>query len=115
MRVRGNENGQHQAGEANGEEYLGKGETSAFAVMNLRTSYRLNPRVSLFARVNNVFDHQYYSGGQLGERYVNLQGGKEADEVATTFFAPGAPRIAWFGVRIDLEPQKKRGAQIDRD
>ena len=115
MRVRGNENGQHQAGEANGEEYLGKGETSAFAVMNLRTSYRLNPRVSLFARVNNVFDHQYYSGGQLGERYVNLQGGKEADEVATTFFAPGAPRIAWFGVRIDLEPQKRKGGQVDRD
>ncbi|MBU3694849.1 MAG: TonB-dependent receptor [Rhodocyclaceae bacterium] len=115
MRVRGNENGQHQAGEANGEEYLGKGETSEFAVVNLRTSYRLSPMVSVFARVNNVFDHQYYSGGQLGERYVNLQGGKEAEEVATTFFAPGAPRIGWFGVRIDLEPQKRKGAQIDRD
>jgi hypothetical protein len=49
--------------------------------------------VSLFARVNNLFDHHHHQA-QLGERYVNLQGGKEAEEVATTFFAPGAPRSA---------------------
>lgn len=115
MRVRGNENGQHQAGESGGEEYLGKGETSAYAVVNLRTSYQLTSMISLFARVNNVFDHHYYSGGQLGERYVNQQGLKESEEVATTFFAPGAPRIGWVGVRIDLEPQRKKGAQLDRD
>jgi len=115
MRVRGNENGQHQAAEVNGEEYLGKGETTAFAVVNLRTSYRFTPIVSVFARVNNVFDHQYYSGGQLGERYVNQQGFKESEELATTFFAPGAPRMAWLGVRIDFEPRRKRGQSIDPD
>jgi outer membrane receptor protein involved in Fe transport len=115
MRVRGNENGQHQPGESNGEEYLGKGATSAWAIVNLRGAYRLTPMVSLFTRVNNVFDHRYYSGGQLGERIVNQQGGKEAEEVATTFFAPGAPRIAWFGVRVDLDPQRKKGVAADRD
>lgn len=111
MVVRGNENHQHQVG----DDFLGRGETGSFAVLNLRGSYRLTPRLLLFARINNVFDREYFNAGQLGQRYIDAAGNKSNDEVHTTFFAPGAPRTGWVGVRFDLEPQKKRGAQIDRD
>ena len=111
MFVRGNENNQHQAG----DEFGGKGETGAFAIVNLRTSYQVTPMVSVFARVNNVFDREYNTAGVLGERRVNFDGSITPEEISTTAFGPGAPRVGWFGVRIDLDPQKKRGAKIDRD
>jgi len=111
MIVRGNENNQHKAG----EDFAGKGETGAFAIVNLRTSYQITPMVSVFARVNNVFDRQYNSAGVLGERRVNFDGSVSPDEFSTTLFGPGAPRIGWLGVRIDLDPPKKRGASADRD
>ena len=111
MFVRGNENNQHQAG----GEFGGKGETGAFAIVNLRTSYQITPMVSVFARVNNVFDREYNTAGVLGERRVNFDGSITGEEISTTAFGPGAPRVGWFGVRVELDPPKKRGAAADRD
>jgi len=111
MFVRGNENNQHQAG----GDFGGKGETGAFAIVNLRTSYQVTPMVSVFARVNNVFDREYNTAGVLGERRVNFDGSITGEEVSTTAFGPGAPRIGWLGLRIDLDPPKKPGAAADRD
>jgi len=62
-----------------------------------------------------VFDREYNTAGVLGERRVNFDGSITPEEISTTAFGPGAPRVGWFGVRIDLDPQKKRGAKIDRD
>jgi outer membrane receptor protein involved in Fe transport len=111
MFVRGNENNQHQAGGA----FLGGGETGAFAVLNLRASYQVTPMVSVFARVNNVFDREYSSAGQLGQRFVNSAGNFAGDNVSTTFFGPGAPRTGWVGLKIDLDRPTKSGRSADRD
>ena len=68
-----------------------------YAVFNLRALYTFNEHVSLFARVDNVFDRKYYTFGILGE----------PDEVFPDFddprfVSPAQPRAAWVGVRVAL-------------
>ena len=113
MFVRGNENNAHRA---DGDEFIGKGETSGWAIVNLRATYQLTDQVQLFGRVNNVFDRQYFSGGVLAENRFDASGQFAAAEQGTTAFAPGAPRIFWFGLRFDLEgaAAKRSAAMFDR-
>jgi len=117
MFVRGNENNAHRA---DGEDFIGKGETGAWAIVNLRATYQLTDQVQLFGRVNNVFDREYFNGGVLAENRFNSAGQFTGAEQGTTGFAPGAPRIFWFGLRFDLEGSAaKRSAMMfdraDRD
>ncbi len=70
--------------------------------------------MTLFAQVNNVFDREYYSGAQLGSTGFNGAGNFVARPFAgpivdgerrcsaSTFFAPGAPRLYWAGVRYSI-------------
>jgi outer membrane receptor protein involved in Fe transport len=113
MFVRGNENNAHRA---DGEDFIGKGETGAWAIVNLRATYQLTDQVQLFGRVNNVFDREYFNGGVLAENRFNAAGQFTGAEQGTTGFAPGAPRILWFGLRFDLEgaAAKRSAAMFDR-
>jgi outer membrane receptor protein involved in Fe transport len=68
-----------------------------YAVVNLRAVYAFNDHVSVFGRIDNVFDRKYYTFGILGE----------PDEVFPDFedprfYGPAAPRGAWIGVRVAL-------------
>ncbi len=68
-----------------------------FAVVNLRAVYRVIPHVSLFARVQNLFDRGYSDFGVIGN----------ASDVLPQFtdprlVSPGAPRAEWIGVSIDF-------------
>ncbi|HVT32659.1 MAG TPA: TonB-dependent receptor [Rhodanobacteraceae bacterium] len=68
-----------------------------YAVVNLRAVYAFNAHVSVFGRIDNVFDRKYYTFGILGE----------PDEVFPDFedprfYGPAAPRGAWIGVRVAL-------------
>jgi outer membrane receptor protein involved in Fe transport len=68
-----------------------------YAVVNLRAVYAFNAHVSVFGRIDNVFDRKYYTFGTLGE----------PDEVFPDFedprfYGPAAPRGAWIGVRVAL-------------
>ena len=114
MFVRGNENNAHRA---DGDDFIGKGETGGWAIVNLRATYQLTNQVQLFGRVNNVFDRQYFSGGVLAENRFAANGQFAGEEQGTTAFAPGAPRIFWFGLRFDLEgaAAKRSAAMFDRD
>jgi outer membrane receptor protein involved in Fe transport len=119
MFVRGNENNAHRTGEfVNDDEKtsIGKGETSAWAIVNLRATYQLTDEIQLFGRVNNVFDREYFNGGVLAENRFNAAGQFTGVEQPTTGFAPGAPRIFWFGLRFDLEGSaaKRSAAMFDR-
>ena len=106
--ARGNENNQHQP---DGVHYLGPGSTGGYAVANLGAEFRPIENLKLFVQVNNVLDRQYSSASQLGATGFNATGAFVARPFPTpvidgerallqsTYYAPGAPRSYWVGVR----------------
>jgi outer membrane receptor protein involved in Fe transport len=107
--ARGNENNLHQP---DGSVYLGSGKSPGYAVFNLGGRFQLTRRAQLFAQLNNVFDRRYYTGAQLGPTGFTDTGNFIARPLPavdgefpvrqSTFFAPGAPRTVWGGVRIQF-------------
>ncbi|HLF11062.1 MAG TPA: TonB-dependent receptor, partial [Gammaproteobacteria bacterium] len=86
--------GQHFRGdEGNDVEAI-----DGYALLSLRGEYRINDHARLFLNVDNVLDEEYETFGVFGE----------ADEVLgddfedPSFLGPGAPRAAWFGVRVEF-------------
>jgi iron complex outermembrane recepter protein len=70
-------------------------KTDAYAILNLRGDWHLSDNVTVFARVENVFDQDYETFGLLGE----------PEEVFPEFEDPrflgaGPPLGAWIGARI---------------
>lgn len=105
--VRGNENNRHQAGESTDSfgstrTFLGDGTAPGYAVVNLRSRYHLGGGWEFFARINNLFDKHYFTGGALAENPFAADGVFQTDSEAwtrETFYAPGAPRSGWLGVK----------------
>jgi len=105
--ARGNENNLHQP---DGEFYLGSGRSPAYSVVNLGARYQVTRWLQLFAQVNNLFDRQYFTAAQLGPTGFTETGNFIARPFAAvdgefpvqhaTFYAPGAPRGAWGGIRL---------------
>jgi outer membrane receptor protein involved in Fe transport len=66
----------------------------------------------LFAQVNNLFDRKYVTAAQLGTTAFTAQGnyiarpfsavGDNSTLVHSTFYAPGAPRTLWVGMRYEF-------------
>lgn len=111
--ARGNENNQHQA---DGVTYLGSGKIGGYGVLNLDTRYTLpNTGWQLFAKVNNVFDRDYYTGGLLGANGFDAAGAFTGAGTNETFLAPGAPRAGWLGVRYDFGKPKSASNTVDVD
>lgn len=72
-------------------------KTDGYTILNLRGEYLIGEQVTIFARVDNVFDHDYETFGLLGE----------PEEVFPDFDNPrflgaGPPLGAWLGVRVKL-------------
>jgi outer membrane receptor protein involved in Fe transport len=61
----------------------------------------------VFAKVNNVFDRDYATFGQLGQ---NIYTGNDEQ-----FRTPSAPRAAWIGVTFDFGRPKNSAAAVDKD
>jgi outer membrane receptor protein involved in Fe transport len=103
---RGNENNGHD----------GKGaKVGGYTVVNLDTRYNFGGGWQLFAKVNNIFDKEYNSAGLLGEhRFDSATGQFTGNEVNTPFYAPGAPRAGWIGLRYEFGG-KKATASYDND
>jgi outer membrane receptor protein involved in Fe transport len=106
--ARGNENNAH---EPDGIYYSGSGETSGYTVLNAGVEIRPTAALTLFAQVDNLLDREYYTAAQLGATGFNSLGNFVARPFAgpivdgerpllgSTFYAPGAPRAFWLGVR----------------
>lgn len=106
--ARGNENNDHE----------GKGgKVGGYAVVNLDTRYNFGSSGwQLFAKANNIFDREYSNGGLLGEhRFDAATGSFSGNEVNTPFFAPGAPRAGWIGLRYEFGGRKLSTASVDID
>src|SRR5581483_5381933 len=105
--ARGNENNLDRP---DGVYYLGQGYSPGYGVVNVGAHYQVRKRVQVFVEVENVLNHRYYTGGQLGSTPFDNAGNFVARLFAqvdgnfpirtTTFFAPGAPRGAWVGIRV---------------
>jgi outer membrane receptor protein involved in Fe transport len=105
--ARGNENNEHVP---DGTYYIGPGTSPAYAVAHLGARYQIQPRLELFIRINNLFNRRYYTAAQLGPTGFTAEGNFIAQPFAevdgeiplqhATFFAPGAPRGAWAGLRF---------------
>jgi outer membrane receptor protein involved in Fe transport len=126
--VRGNENNEHKRRNATGTfgdlyDYIGSGSIPGYAVFNLRANYKFDNGFSLFARLDNVFDREYATAGNLGRTPFTPTSGAAASDASgfnynsdqwknTTFIGPGAPRAAWFGISYDLD-WKQRKLKMD--
>ncbi|MCI0661516.1 MAG: TonB-dependent receptor [Acidobacteria bacterium] len=105
--ARGNENNEH---EPDGVYYLSLGTSPGYSVANLGARYQLQRRIELFFRINNMFNRRYYTAAQLGTTGFTAEGNFIARPFAAvdgefplqhaTFYAPGAPRGAWGGIRF---------------
>lgn len=105
--ARGNENNAHQPDNL---YFIGRGDSPGYGIVNLGANYRLHPRAEFFVNCNNLFNKRYYSGAQLGPAAFTPEGNfvarpfpavdGEFPTLRSTFFAPGAPRTAWLGLRL---------------
>lgn len=105
--ARGNENNQSVP---DGVYYLGPGISPGYGVLNLEARYQVRKQLQIFAQVNNILDHHYYTAAQLGATGFSNQGTFLARPlppvngnyplVSATFYAPGAPIGAWGGIRV---------------
>jgi outer membrane receptor protein involved in Fe transport len=99
--------------------YLGSGKSPGYAVFNFSAAYQVDKQLRFFAQINNLFNRKYYTGAQLGPTGITANGSfiaqplpptaSGADPVVqSTFYAPGAPRTGWIGVRylFDIPPKK---------
>ena len=108
--ARGNENGQHQS---DGKYYVGSGKNPGYAIFDFGGKYQASPALTLFAQVNNLFDRRYSTAAQLGATGFTANGsfiarpfsssGDNSSLVHSSFYAPGAPRTAWVGVRYQFD------------
>lgn len=108
--ARGNENGQHQS---DGVYNLGPGRSAGYAVWDLTGEYRPTTQLTVFGQVNNVFDRRYATAAQLGATGFTSDGnfvarpfaavGSKYPLMHATFYAPGAPRSFWLGVRYEFD------------
>lgn len=112
--ARGNENNQHTP---DGTVYLGAGKSSGYAVFNFSTAYQLDKQLRFFAQINNLFNRKYHTAAQLGPTGISANGSFVAQPlpqtpsgaapvIQSTFYAPGAPRTAWIGVRYLFDAPK---------
>ena len=73
-------------------------QTASYAVVNLHGEYRFGGMLSLFARIENLFDRDYETFGVLGDPQEVFP--QFADP---RFLGAGPPFGAWVGVRINLK------------
>ncbi|MBT9516477.1 MAG: TonB-dependent receptor [Methyloversatilis discipulorum] len=129
--VRGNENNEHEpvGTDSNGQptaalndptitmepgrRYVGRGKNPGYAFFNFISSYRFSPSLLLSVRVDNVFNKDYVTAGDLGlnpfapTRWGVRDGAgfnyNSNDWLHTTFVGPGAPRAIWLTMNYTLD------------
>ncbi len=87
------------------EDVVGKNKLAGYGILNLNANYEYAKGLNFFVRMNNVFDKKYASYATLG--YNMFEGGnlaKQAGDVeGSVFYAPGAPRAVFAGVRYEFK------------
>jgi outer membrane receptor protein involved in Fe transport len=97
---------QYAHGDENNADVSGR--LPGYAVVHVDAQYRITPRVTLFAQIENLFDRRYASFGLLGSNVFTGPGqsfGPAADvaPAAEQFRALGSPRGIFAGMRVTLD------------
>jgi outer membrane receptor protein involved in Fe transport len=105
--ARGNENNLH---EPDGTYYLDEGTSPGYTVVHFGARYTVTRWLQVIGQINNLFDHEYYSGAQLGPMGFTDRGNYIARPFPavngefpirhSTFYTPGAPIRGWIGTRF---------------
>jgi outer membrane receptor protein involved in Fe transport len=105
---------QYSFGNENNKDQGEGAKVRGYAVVNMDTRYKfVNSGWQAFARVNNIFDKEYYSAGMLGETFFDASGAFQGGDNDRSFLvAPGAPRAGWVGLRYEFGG-KKSTAMVD--
>jgi outer membrane receptor for ferric coprogen and ferric-rhodotorulic acid len=103
--LHGDENNANQGGGTNGEgEFIqGSGWLSGYTLVNLRGTYHISKHAEIFARIVNVMNENYATGGFLTSNSFNPNGSLRTnpnDWTNENAVSPGAPRAIWAGLRI---------------
>ncbi len=106
--LHGNENNANRAGGTNGEgAYIeGSGWIPGYLVVNLQGTWHAGAHLDLFARVVNLLDRQYATGGFLTSNTFTPAGAFKTDPGTWTnenAIAPGAPLGLWAGIRVRFD------------
>ena len=110
--LQGNENNGYYASASSSSftsNYYGNGKAGGYAVMNLDSRYKFGDSGwQIFAKVNNLFDRNYNTGGlQAGSVFNPNTNAYYGDDHRISLMAPGAPRAGWVGVRWEFGGAKK--------
>jgi iron complex outermembrane recepter protein len=73
-------------------------KTASYAVFNLHGEYRFDDTLSVFARIENLFDKDYETFGVLGDPTEVFP-----EMTDPRFLGAGPPFGAWVGVRLNLK------------
>ena len=106
--LHGDENNANRAGGTNGagQYIMGSGRIGGYAVVSLRGTYHLSPRLDVFARCANLLNREYATAGFLSTSTFNPNGTYRFDPAEWTnenAVSPGAPFALWGGVRLTFE------------
>jgi outer membrane receptor for ferrienterochelin and colicin len=106
--LQGNENNGYYAVPTSGLGYFGNGRAPGYSLVNLDAKYKFdNSGWELFAKVNNILDKNYVTGGFQGASLFSSTTNQYlGDDTRTSLFAPGAPRAAWIGARYSFGDKK---------
>ncbi|MDB2679946.1 TonB-dependent receptor [Methylophilaceae bacterium] len=80
-------------------------EVPGYAVVNLDAEYKFSNLLDgwkIYAKVTNLFDNKYYTGGRIAESRVNADRSFSEEEIATASLVGGAPRAGWVGLRYEF-------------
>jgi len=80
-----------------GDEANQLSQTDAYAVFNLRSSYKITDYLEAFVKVDNIFDTDYETFGVVGDPTAVFPTSTDP-----RFLSPGAPIGAWAGIRVTI-------------
>ncbi len=103
--LHGNENNANQGGGTNGEGAFseGSGWLAGYTLVNLQSTYHISKHAEIFARIVNVLNVNYATGGFLTSNAFNPNGTLRTnpnDWTNENAVSPGAPRGIWAGLRV---------------
>ena len=99
---------QYAHGDENNQD--SHGQIAGYAVVNLDSHYSLNQNWKVFAKINNLFDKDYATFGQLGGNIFATD-----PTLGEQFRTPAAPRAGWVGLTYEFGRPKGSAATVDAD
>jgi len=82
-----------------GDESNQLDKTSSYTVFNVNARFAVTDNIQFWLKVDNVFDKEYNTAGIRNFNAFPAGGGEIEEE---RFVAPGAPRLAWVGMKVNF-------------